>query len=180
MVTTAASAQTQRPQGNSLEKVDFLKTLQVDAYVLADLRLERQRAYARHMRRRRPARFRALKDPRRTLEMVCFLRMTLLQTTDIALSLADLLTLALHARTVTEVREAEARVARSFKPALREIRRLLDDASLSDETLRQAILDLMPSEQDLFPSRAAGVRWKLNDKARQIRPLLKALVALPV
>ena len=162
-----------------LEKVDFLKVLQVDAYALTDLRLERQRDYARSMRRRRPTRFRALKDPRRTLEMVCFLRITLLQTTDVALSLADLLILALYARTVKEVREAEVRVARTFKPALREIRRLLDDSSLSNETLRQSILAVMPSEQDLFPSRAAGVRWKLNDKARQIRPLLNGLVALP-
>jgi len=104
--------------------VAFLKALHVDAHALEDLRLERQRDYARHMRRRRPARFRALKDPRRTLEMVCFLRITLLQTTDVALSLADLLIQELHARTVKEVRDAESRVARTFKPTLREIRRV--------------------------------------------------------
>ena len=162
-----------------LEKVAFLKTLHVEAYALEALRLERQRDYARELRRRLPVRFRDLKEPRRTLEMVCFLRITLLQTTDIALSLADLLILELHARTVKEVREAESRVARTFKPALRAIRRLLDDPTLADETLRQSILALMPSEQEIFPSRAAGVRWKLNEKARQIRPLLKALVTLP-
>jgi hypothetical protein len=61
-----------------LEKVQFLKALHVDAYALDGLRLEKQRDYAHHMRRRRPARFRALKNPRRTLEMVCFLRITLL------------------------------------------------------------------------------------------------------
>jgi len=37
----------------------------------------------------------------------------------------------------------------------------------------------MPSEHDLFPSRAAAVRRKLSEKARQVRPLLKALLALP-
>lgn len=104
--------------------------------------------------------------------MVCFLRITLLQTTDVAVSLADLLMLELHARTVKEVRDAESRVARTFKLTRREIRRLLDDSTLSHESLRQSILALMPSEQDLFPSRAAGVRWKLNEKARQVRPLL--------
>jgi hypothetical protein len=162
-----------------LEKVEFLKALHVDAYSLDALRLERQRDYARELRRRRPARFRDLKDPRRTLEMVCFLRITLLQTTDVAVSFADLLMLELHARTVKEVRDAESRVARTFKLTLREIRRLLDDSTLSSESLRQSIVALMPSEQDLFPSRAAGVRWKLNEKERQVRPLLKALVALP-
>ncbi len=74
-----------------LEKVAFLKALEVDAYALDELRLERQRDYARDLHRRRPARFRDLKNPRRTLEMVCFLRITLLQTTDIAVSFADLL-----------------------------------------------------------------------------------------
>jgi TnpA family transposase len=162
-----------------LEKVEFLKALHVDAYALGDLRLERQRDYARQMRRRRPARFRALKDPRRTLEMVCFLRITLLQSTDVALALADLLIQELHARAVREVRDAESRVARTFKPTLREIRRLLHDATMPDAALRQSILALMPAEPDLFPSRAAGVRWKLNEKARQVRPLLQALLILP-
>jgi TnpA family transposase len=162
-----------------LEKVACLKALHVDAYALDDLRLERQRDDARDLHRRRAARFRDVKNPRRTLEMVCFRRITLLQTTDVAVSLADLLILELHARTVKEVRDAESRVARTFKPTLREIRRLLDDSTLSDETLRRSILALMPSEQELFPSRAAGVRWKLNEKARQIRPLLQARIALP-
>jgi len=177
----AAAAPRRKLQGlkEQLEKVAFLKTLHVEASALEALRLERQRDYARELRRRPPVRFRDLKEPRRTLEMVCFLRITLLQTTDIALSLVDLLILELHARTVKEVREAESRVARTFKPALRAIRRLLDDPTLADETLRQSILALMPSEQELFPSRAAGVRWKLHEKARQIRPLLKALVTLP-
>jgi hypothetical protein len=141
--------------------------------------LERQRASARRMHRRRPARFRALKDPGRTLELVCFLRITLLQATDVAVSLADLLTMSLQARTIREVRDAEARVARTFKPTLRDMRRLLTDTTMADAALRASILALMPAEHDLFPSRAAGVRWKLNEKARHMRPLLKALLTLP-
>jgi len=163
-----------------LDKIHFLKALHVDAYSLAALRLERQRAYARRMHRRRPARFRALKDPGRTLEMVCFLRITFLQTTDVAVSLADLLIVSLHARTLGEVREAQARVARTFQPMLRDIRRLLTDPTIADAALRPALLALMPAEHDLFPSRAAGVRWQLHEKARHVRPLLKALLTLPL
>src|SRR5439155_25275021 len=109
-------------------------------------------------RRSRPVMYRALKDPRRTLAMVCFLRITLLQTTDVAFSLADLLIQALHARVVREVRDTEARVVRTFKPALREIRRLLHDPTMTDAALRSSILALMSSKHDLFPSRAAAVR----------------------
>lgn len=163
-----------------LDKIHFLKALHVDAYPLAALRLERQRAYARRMHRRRPARFRALKDPGRTLEMVCFLHITLLQTTDVAVSLADLLIVSLHARTLGEVREAETRVARTWKPTWRAMRRLLTDPTIADAALRPALLALMPTERDLFPSRAAGVRWQLHEKARHVRPLLKALLTLPL
>jgi hypothetical protein len=142
--------------------------------------LERQRAYARRRHRRRPARFRALQAPGRTLEMVCFLRITLLQTTDVAVSLADLLIVSLHARTMSEVQEAAARVARTFQPTWREMRRLLTEPTLADAARRPALLALMPAEHDLFPSRAAGVRWQLHEKARHIRPLLKALLTLPL
>ena len=114
------------------------------------------------------------------MELVCFLRITLLQATDVAVALADLLIVSLHARTLQEVREAESRVARTFKPALREIRRLLTDLAMPDAALRPAILALIPAEYDLFPSRAAGVRWQLHEKARHIRPLLKALLTLPL
>jgi TnpA family transposase len=112
--------------------------------------------------------------------MVCFLRITLFQTTDVAVSLADLLIVSLHARTSSEVREAEARVARTLKPMLRDSRRLLTDSTLADAALRPALLALMPTEHDLFPSRAAGVRWQLHEQARHVRPLLKALLTLPL
>jgi hypothetical protein len=111
--------------------------------------------------------------------MVCCLRITLLQTTDVAVSLADLLIVSLHARTMSEVREAEAGVARTFHPTLRDMRRLLTDPTIADAALRPALLALMPAEHDLFPRRAAGVRWQLYEKARHVRPWLKALLTLP-
>jgi hypothetical protein len=95
-----------------LEKVRFLLSLQVEPYPLDDIRLERQRSYAQQMRRRRPARLRALTEPRRTLEMVCFLRIILLQGTDVVLSMADRLIQGLHARTTRDGQEAEGRGGR--------------------------------------------------------------------
>jgi len=69
---------------------------------------------------------------------------------------------------MSEVREAEARVARTFQPTLRDMRRLLTDPTRADAALRPALLALMPAEHDLFPSRAAGVRWQLHEKARHV------------
>src|SRR5262249_9817440 len=57
---------------------------------------------------------------------------------------------------------------------------LLTDPTIADAALRPALLALRPAEHDLFPSRAAGVRWQLHEKARHVRPLLKALLTLPL
>jgi len=135
-----------------------LLSLQVETYPLDDIRLERQRSYARQMRRRRPARLRVLTEPRRTLEMVCFLRITLLQSTDVVLSMADRLIQDLHARTTRDVQEAEWRGARSLRQSLHAIHRVLSDPMIPDGMLRQEILALMPSAHTFFPSRAAAIR----------------------
>ena len=84
-------------------------------YPLDDIRLKRQRGYARQMRRRRPARVRALTEPRRTVEMVYFIHITLRQSTDVVLSMADRLIQDLYARTTREVQKAEWRGARSLR-----------------------------------------------------------------
>ena len=161
-----------------LGKVRLLLSLQVERYPLNDIRLERQRGYARQMRRRRPSRFQALREPRRTLEMVCFLRMTLLQSTDVVLSMADRLIQDLHARTTQDVQEAEGRRARSVRQSLHAIHRMLGDPTIPDGMLRQAILALMPSAHIFFPSRAAAIRGKLSEHARHVRPLVKLPVGL--
>jgi TnpA family transposase len=161
-----------------LEKVRFLRSLQVDRYPLDAIRLERQRDYARQMRRRRPARFRALAEPRRTLAMVCCLHMTLLQSTDVALAMAERLIQALHARATRDVRDAERRGARTFRQALHAMQRVLSDPTIPDGALRQEILACMPAVHALFPSRAAAIRGQLSEHARQVRPLLKTLVGL--
>jgi hypothetical protein len=118
-----------------------LLSLQVETYPLDDIRLERQRSYARQMRRRRPARLRALTEPRRTLEMVCFLRITLLQSTDVVLSMADRLIQDLHARTTQDVQEAEGRGARSLRQSLHAIHRVLSDLTIPDGMLPRAQLN---------------------------------------
>jgi TnpA family transposase len=163
---------------DQLEKVRLLLSLQVETYPLDDIRLERQRSYARQMRRRRPARLRALTEPRRTLEMVCFLRITLLQSTDVVLSMADRLIQDLHARTTQDVQEAEGRGARSLRQSLHAIHRVLSDLTIPDGMLRQELLALMPSAHTFFPSRAAAIRGKLSERAHHVRPLVKLLVEL--
>jgi hypothetical protein len=48
---------------------------------LAPISIEKQRLYAQRFRGQRPARFRHMVEPRRTLELVCFLHIALLDAT---------------------------------------------------------------------------------------------------
>jgi hypothetical protein len=120
----------------------------------------------------------ALTEPRRRLELVCFLRITLLHSTDVVLSMADRLIQDLHARTTQDVQEAEGRGARSVRQSLPAMHRVLSDPTIPDGRLRQALLALMPAAHMFFPSRAAAIRGPLSEQARHVRPLVKLLVGL--
>ena len=67
------------------DKITELKALEVHRYELP-FPLERQRYYATRMRRRFPQRFKALSPARRTLELTCFLRVTLMDLVDTVFS----------------------------------------------------------------------------------------------
>lgn len=70
---------------DTLDKVRFLKSLGAHEWDLADVALAKQQAYARQVQTRRPVKTREIKASRQTIELVCFLRATLLELTDIAL-----------------------------------------------------------------------------------------------
>jgi hypothetical protein len=72
-----------------LEKVGFLKELGADRLVLPDLPLAGLEHFARRMMSRKPAALAWIKDPHRTIEVACFLRLTLLRLTDGSLRTAD-------------------------------------------------------------------------------------------
>ena len=79
-----------RPQGlaDHIAKVSFLKALGADRLALG-LSLAGLRHYARPMLYRKPAALPLMREPRRTLELACFLRLQLLRLTDSGLDLLD-------------------------------------------------------------------------------------------
>ena len=68
----------------TLEKISYLKSLGVHEWSLAGVSLPKQHAYAQQVQARRPAKNRELKETRQAIELVCFLRVSLLELTDIA------------------------------------------------------------------------------------------------
>jgi hypothetical protein len=71
-----ASCRRARPP---IEKVGFLKELGADRLVLRDLPLAGLEHFARRMISRKPAALTRIKDPHPTIEVACFLRLTLLR-----------------------------------------------------------------------------------------------------
>ena len=58
-----------------IEKVDFLKELGADRLILPDLPLAGLEHFSRRMTSRKPAALARIKDPHRTIEVACFLRL---------------------------------------------------------------------------------------------------------
>lgn len=68
-----------------LEKIAYLKSLTVHQWSLDGIAIPKQRAYAQQVQARRPAKSKEIKDTTQTIELVCFLRMSLLELTDLAM-----------------------------------------------------------------------------------------------
>lgn len=126
-----------------VQRVVFLKGLGVHAYPLDEIRLERQRRYAQRMRRRRPARFQDLQEPRRTLELGCFLRMTLLQTADVLISLTDKKALTFRRDTVARVTGENTRRLIALRQRICALQDFARSADHTADELCEAIFSLL-------------------------------------
>lgn len=161
-----------------IDKVGFLKELGADRLVLSDLPLAGLQHFARRMAARKTATLARLRDPHRTIEIACFLRLRLLQLTDASLTLLD------H-RIAARWREARERVAAVQASRLRRFQRLLGDlASLADDEalgageLRSRLRDLIaPFAAEGRATRVAQVRQELGHKSSELARLLKTVRA---
>ena len=164
-----------------LEKLEYLKQLKVADYPLDAIAIEKQRFYARRMRRRRPSRLQELAEPRRTLELVCFLRVALLQTTDAVLHMTRQRTADIVREATQEASRDDARSALTYREAIRLISELVDDDHADPSDIRAKIKEVLSQlKPKVHTSRAAAVRAKLMEKGGAIRALLHAVTKMPI
>ena len=69
----------------TIDKVRYLKALGAHDWNLSAVSLAKQQAYARQVQARRLVETREIKPSRQLIELVCFLRVTLLELTDVAI-----------------------------------------------------------------------------------------------
>jgi TnpA family transposase len=160
-------------------KVTELRNLGVDTDK-TDMVPALLQSYAQGMRKRRPSRFHQLQEPRRTLELVAFMRYALLEHTDTLVRLLDRRVARLWGRASEEARRTREQGS-ATNLFVDGIRSALATASGSSEERLSAITSLLA---DLDAGRlkpksiAARQRDILVGQIAQIRPLLKAYLAL--
>jgi TnpA family transposase len=93
----------------TLEKIRALKELGVHAWPLDALALSKQQAYAAHVQMRRPSMTARIERQRQTVEITCFLRVTLLELTDAALLQASRRSQDLFRRAAERVEKGRSR-----------------------------------------------------------------------
>ena len=136
--------------------------------------------YARAMLRRKPAALRRLREPRRTVELACFLRWQLLQSTDTLLDLADhrIADLWRAARDRVEA-TASLKLAR-YRHVITTMIALADDLSISDQNFRERVRAVAAPFAGELGNRSAAIRQDLSSQSRTVRPLLKQMMDVPL
>ncbi len=163
----------------TLEKIRYLKELEVHTWNLEAISLARQQAYAQAIASRPPSDSKKRKDDTQLLEVICFLRVTLLELTDSVLyqtgrRIADF---TRQASGKTQARQALK--STSYRESLISIKDLLTDHSISAEERLAAIEAVVNALGDLAPnSHAAQVRETLIAEPSRVHSLLTAVSGL--
>lgn len=163
----------------TLAKIHFLKALGAHTWAFDSIPIEKQRAYGQRIQARRPAKVRELKTATRTIELVFFLRVTLLELTDAMAyqsgrRVSDLVRRAYNKTTAKQVRSAV-----EYRQQLVDIKALVADTRRPAEDRLADIGKLLEGFSAKPPaSHAASVREMLTEDQHRIRNLLTALRGL--
>jgi hypothetical protein len=134
--------------------------------------------FARRMMSRKAATLARIKDPHRTIEIACFLRLGLLQLSDASLTLLDHQIAAQWRGARERVAAVQASRLRRFHRLLGDLAGLADDEALGAGDLRSRLRDLIaPFEVERQSTRVAEIRRELGHKSRELARLLKTVRA---
>nr|WP_311530198.1 Tn3 family transposase [uncultured Ralstonia sp.] len=163
----------------TMAKISFLKELGAHTWTFDAVPIEKRRAYGQRVQARRPAKVRELKASTRTVELVFFLRVTLLELTDAMVYQAERRVSDLVRQAYNKTTTKQARSAVEYRQQLVEIKALVDDTRRSAEERLAEIGKLLEGLSSRTPaSHAASVRETLTEDHHRIRNLLTPLRAL--
>jgi len=148
------------------EKVGFLKELGAARLVLPNLPLAGLEHFARRVTSRKPAALTRIKDPHRTIEIACFLRLEMLRLTDASLTLLDHRIAALWRGAREHAEDARESRLRRFRELLGDLAGLAGNEALDATELRsglQALVARFEPERDA--TQVSAIRQELGRKS---------------
>ena len=157
-----------------IEKVGFLKELGAARLVLPDLPLAGLEHFSRRMTSRKPAALTRIKDPHRTIEIACFLRLEMLRLTDASLTLLDHRIASLWRGARERADDARESRLRRFRELLGDLAGLAGDEALDAAELRsrlQVLIARFGPERDA--TQVSAIRQELGRKSPDLARLLK-------
>lgn len=158
-----------------LAKIKFLKELGADKLILDDLPLSGMEHFGKRIMTRKPGALAALKEPHKTTEIACFLRLCLLRLTDAALTLLDHQIAAAWRGAKERADESQNGKLRRFRVLLGALTHLASDEALGIAELRSRLQSLIaPFESDRQATQVALIRQELAQQSKELDRLLRA------
>src|SRR5574338_651445 len=162
------------------ERVALLSGLGAATQPLNCLSDHARRHFAAALAGRPPSASARIGEPRRTIEVACFIQMALYSATDTLMAMTRQAIVDLWNSAGREVTKADAERGKTLVWMVKTVRELAMDESLSEKELREQLMKAVADcGKDLPLSRAAATRERLLSKSRQIRALLARLCSLP-
>lgn len=160
-------------------KIAYLKQLGVDGWTLEAIPSSRLRAYGQSVTNRSPTETRRRKLETQSVEIICFLRMVLLELTDVALYIAARRVCDLVRRAAAHVQNSQTRGLTHYREKQEQIRLIVHEDGPDAQQKVDALKLLLPKdEHEPRFSRAALVRQALVDDSARVQALLNGLTDL--
>jgi TnpA family transposase len=162
-----------------LAKVRRLRDLGADRLTSDVLPLSGLEHFHRRVAVRRPAQLSTIRDPRRTLETACFLRLELMRATDTALDLIDRQIAAQWRQAADRAGQGQTVRLQRFRGLLGDLTALAEDEAIDPRSLREKLKALIaPFASELETTRVLAVRKELAERSRDLVRLLEAARSL--
>lgn len=155
------------------EKISYLKQLGAERWSLSAISNARLRAYAQAIANRPPSESKRRAEETQVLEMICFLRVTLLDLTDTLMYMAGRRVNDLVRQASKRVTSTQARSAVEYRQQREDMRRIIHDEDRSADDRIAALKELIPKDEKSTPnSHAALIRQSLVSDAGRVTALL--------
>ena len=161
-------------------KISLLTDLAVPKHPLDALTVQAMRYYAQRLIERPPSAGRRIKEPRRTIEVACFMQVALMNATDTLIAMIRQRIADIWNQAAKSVQSQQAERGQVLVWLAKTVRELAEDATLTESELRQKLLEAVDKASATRPlSKAAMTREKLLENSRSVRALLARLMELP-